>query len=70
MPVITWEGGKLTTEQKRELITTLSKAASEITKVPLHFHSVLVREQADENLGVAGETVADLKARLSQAKPE
>jgi 4-oxalocrotonate tautomerase len=68
MPVITWEGGALTTQQKNELIHHLSKAAAEITNVPLQFYSVLIREQPDENLGSAGESVAELKARRAQEK--
>jgi len=68
MPVITWEGGALTTQQKKELIVRLSNTAAEITNVPLRFHTVLIREQPDENLGTAGESVAELKARLAQEK--
>lgn len=70
MPTITWEGGSLTTEQKKELIARLTKVAVEVTKVPVNFHTVLIREQADENLGVAGETVADLKARIALQKQQ
>ena len=63
MPVITLEGGKLSREQKRELIHRFTAVATEVTKIPPQFFSVLIREQPDENLGVGGETVADLKAR-------
>jgi 4-oxalocrotonate tautomerase len=70
MPVITWEGGKLSAEQKKELIATLTKAAADVTKAPLQFHTVLIRELPDENLGVAGETVADLKARMANGKAQ
>jgi 4-oxalocrotonate tautomerase len=69
MPVITWEGGALTTQQKKELILKLSQTAVEITNIPLQFHSVLIREQPDENLGSAGESILELKARLAKAKP-
>jgi 4-oxalocrotonate tautomerase len=69
MPVITWEGGALTTQQKKELILKLSQASVEITNVPMQFHSVLIREQPDENLGSAGESILELKARLAKAKP-
>ena len=65
MPVISWEGGKLSREQKKELVKRLTEVAAEVTKVPAQFHIVLIREQEDGNLGVAGETVEDLKARMA-----
>ena len=65
MPVISWEGGKLSSEQKKELVKRLTEVAVEVTKVPAQFHIVLIREQEDGNLGVAGETVEDLKARMA-----
>ena len=66
MPVISWEGGKLSKEQKKELIRRFTEVAAEVTKVPANFHIVLIREQEDENLGVAGETVEELKARMAK----
>jgi 4-oxalocrotonate tautomerase len=66
MPVISWEGGKLSKEQKKELIRRFTEVAVEVTKVPANFNIVLIREQEDENLGVAGETVEELKARMAK----
>ena len=66
MPVIAWDGGILTKEQKKELVRRLTEVASEVTKVPTQFYSVLIREQPDENLGFAGETVEELKARMGK----
>jgi 4-oxalocrotonate tautomerase len=63
MPIISWEGGKLSKEQKKDLIQKLTEAAVEITKVPATFYSVVIREQQDENLGFAGETVEEIKAK-------
>ena len=63
MPIISWEGGKLSKEQKRDLIQKFTEVAVEITKVPAKFYSVIIREQQDENLGVAGETVEEIKAK-------
>ncbi len=64
MPVIAWDGGKLTREQKQELVRRLTEVATEVTKVPAQFYSVIIREQPDENLGFAGETVEEMKARM------
>jgi len=65
MPIITWEGGKLSKEQKKELIHRFTEVAAEVTKVPSKFYSVIVRELADENLGFAGETVEEMKVKMA-----
>lgn len=64
MPIITIEGGKLTKEQKRELIHRITEVASEVTKVPSKFFAVTIKELEDENLGFAGETVEEMKEKL------
>lgn len=66
MPVISWEGGKLTKEQKKDLIRRFTEVAVEVTKVPANFNTVIIREHPDENLGVAGETVEEIKARMAK----
>jgi 4-oxalocrotonate tautomerase len=66
MPIISWEGGKLTKEQKKELIQRFTEVAVEVTKVPVKFYSVIIREQQDENLGFAGETVEEIKAQMAK----
>jgi 4-oxalocrotonate tautomerase len=64
MPVIAWDGGRLTREQKQELVRRLTEVATEVTKIPAQFYSVIIREQPDENLGFAGETVEEMKTRM------
>jgi 4-oxalocrotonate tautomerase len=64
MPIISWEGGKLTREQKKDLIRRFTEVAVEVTRVPAKFYSVVIREQQDENLGVAGETVEEIKEKM------
>ncbi len=66
MPIISWEGGKLSKEQKKDLIQKFTDVAVEITKVPAKFYSVVIREQQDENLGFAGETVEEIKAKAAK----
>jgi 4-oxalocrotonate tautomerase len=66
MPIITFEGGKLTTEQKRELIKRFTEVATEVTNIPDKFYSVTIRELSEENLGVGGQTVADMKANMNK----
>lgn len=68
MPVINYQGSQLNKEQKKELIAKLTATAVEITKVPAKFFTVTIQELSEDNLGVSGETVADIKARMqSQA---
>ena len=66
MPIISWEGGKLSKEQKKDLIQKFTEVAVEITKVPAKFYSVVIREQQDENLGFAGETVEEIKVKAAK----
>ena len=66
MPVITIEGGPTDATVKRELIEQLTEKAAEITGAPKQFFTVLVRELPLENIGLAGETVLDMKARLAK----
>ncbi|AQS58039.1 4-oxalocrotonate tautomerase DmpI [Desulforamulus ferrireducens] len=66
MPVITVDGGKLTKEQKYDIIKTLTKDLSEITKIPAQFISIIIRENEDDNMGVAGESVTEMKQRLKK----
>lgn len=66
MPIISWEGGKLTKEQKKDLIRRFTEIAVEVTRVPAKFYSVVIREQQDENLGFAGETVEEMKAKMAK----
>ena len=65
MPVITLEGGKLSRDQKKELIHRFTAVAAEVTNIPPKFFSVLIREQDDANLGFAGETVEEMKVRIA-----
>lgn len=63
MPVITYEGGKMSTDQKKELIEKMTAICVDVTEIPQEFFSVLIRELSDENLGVGGEQVSDIKKR-------
>lgn len=66
MPVMTFEGGPMDTAMKKDLIEQLTAKASEITGVPAQHFTLLIREQPLENMGVGGESVAVLKARMSK----
>lgn len=48
MPYISIESGRLTAEQKKELIKRLTATASEITNIPEQFFTVTIKELPDE----------------------
>ncbi len=63
MPVISVEIGKLSQEQKRELIGNLSSTAAAITNIPLNAFTVVINELDDDNIGIGGKTIGELKAQ-------
>jgi 4-oxalocrotonate tautomerase len=64
MPVINFQGTKLSKEQKKELIQKLTAVASEVTKAPEQFFSVIIQEFEEDSLGSGGKTVAQIKSEL------
>lgn len=48
MPYISFESGRLTSEQKKQLIERLTSTASEITHIPEQFFTVTIKELPDE----------------------
>ncbi len=61
MPVITIEAAKLSKDQKRELVTLLTKAASSIMNVPEQAYVVIVKENSPDNIGVGGMLLSERK---------
>ncbi len=61
MPYISIESGKLTAEQKKELIERLTTTASEITHIPAHFFMVTIKEVPDENIVIGGKSIDEIK---------
>jgi 4-oxalocrotonate tautomerase len=57
MPTIIVDGPPVSTEQKRELVKKLTKAAVEVYRIE-HI-TVLIRENPPENVGVGGQLLAD-----------
>ena len=68
MPYISIESGKLTEIQKKELISKMTSTASEIMHVPETFFSVIIKELPDENFGIGGRNIADIKAEYASGK--
>lgn len=63
MPAINIEIGKLSVDQKRQLVRTVTKAASEASGVPEQAFYVFVNEHPHENVAVGGELLADRQTR-------
>ena len=63
MPYITIEGGMMSAEQKRVLIEQMTAVASEITRIPKQFFLVTLKELPDENIGIGGELINEIKQR-------
>lgn len=61
MPYISIESGKLTAEQKKQLIECLTKTASDITHIPAQFFTVTIKELSDENFGIGGKSIDEIK---------
>lgn len=61
MPYISVESGALTSEQKKELIGRQTATASEITHIPSQFFTVTIKELPDENFGISGKSIDEIK---------
>jgi oxalocrotonate tautomerase len=61
MPYISVESGALGSEQKKELIERLTMTASEITHIPAQFFTVTIKELPDENFGIGGKSIDEIK---------
>ena len=61
MPYIFIESGRLTAEQKKELIERLTAIASEVTHIPEQFFTVAIKELPDENFGIGDKSIGEIK---------
>jgi 4-oxalocrotonate tautomerase len=59
MPVVTIDGGPLEVEKKRRLCSDITAALSDAYGLPKSAYVVLIRENARENISVAGELLCD-----------
>ncbi|MCT4613744.1 MAG: 4-oxalocrotonate tautomerase family protein [Marinifilaceae bacterium] len=66
MPVVNFIAGKLSKDQKKELIEKFTQITQDITHSPLEFITVVIDEYEDDNLGVAGKSVTEIKLELKK----
>ncbi len=63
MPYISVESGALGSEQKKKLIERLTATASEITHIPAQFFTVTIKELPNENFGIGGKSIDEIKRK-------
>ena len=59
MPLIIFEGPKMETETKRQLVRALAEAVSRVTGHPQEIITTVIHENPPENIGPGGELLAD-----------
>ena len=62
MPVITIAMHPVPSDTKKALISTLTRSAAEVVKVPESAFIVLVNELPEEAIGIGGRTLKEIKA--------
>ena len=65
MPYISIECGALSGQQKAELIERLTAAAAKTTHIPSEFFTVAIKELPDENFGIGGRNIGEIKAEYA-----
>lgn len=64
MPIITLEGPKLDRTKKAEIVKGFTDTACRvIDTIPRQAFVVIVKENPDENVGVGGELLPDIKTK-------
>ena len=63
LPTISFNGPKMTKEQKTELVAEFTKIASSVTGIPQVGFVVYIHEIDPENVGVGGELLLEKKKR-------
>ena len=59
MPVITFDGGKLSKEQKAALVQQFTETAQKVTGIRKEAFVIIIRENERENIGVGGGLLSD-----------
>lgn len=61
MPVITFEAGKLTKEQKQIAAKEFTEVVHKLTNAPKEAITILIKENEPDNVAVAGTLLSDRK---------
>ncbi len=63
MPLIIFEGPRMDTDKKRELVRSFAEVASRVTGIRKEVITTVIHENEKENIGVGGELLPDRLAR-------
>jgi len=66
MPVINYQGTKMSARQKQELIKRFTEIAADISQTPARYFTVVIQEFDDDSLGTGGKTVAEIKTQINK----
>ncbi len=66
MPSIIYTSGAMSSETRAELIRRLTDVASEVTGIPRSLFFVALHVLPDDDVAVGGETVTELRRRLTE----
>lgn len=58
MPFISIEAGKVSKEQKEQLISQFTRVASEILKIPESAFMIMIKENDLDNIGTGGKQLS------------
>ncbi len=61
MPVIIFEGPKMTREQKEQLVREFAATASKVTNLAVEKFVTLIKESSPEDVGVGSELLINLR---------
>ena len=65
MPTVIFEGPRMDTETKRQLVRAIAEAVTRVTGHPKEIITTLIHENPPENVGLGGDLLVDRKARES-----
>ena len=63
MPTVIFEGPRMETQKKRELVRAIAEAVSRVTGHPKEIITTVIHENPPENVGLGGELLVDRMGR-------
>lgn len=66
MPTINVTTSKLSKEQKKDLIKSLTEVSVRVTGAPEQFHTVLIHELPEDSMGVGTKSVEEIKSEMKK----
>lgn len=64
MPIISVTMAEVDAKIKKELIVEVTRVSSEVTNIPKEAFHVLINELKDDNIGMGGKTLREVRAEM------